>query len=42
MSMYDNGEKDDLYYYITEFLKEHPISELLDMVATAIKYEKED
>ena len=42
MSMYDNQEKDDLYYYLTEFLKEHSISELLDMIATAIRYEKED
>lgn len=41
MSMYDNDDKDTLYYYIAEFLKEHEVSELLDMVATAVRYEKE-
>lgn len=42
MSMYDNGTKDTLYYYMTEFLKEYKVSDLLDMVATVVKYEKED
>jgi len=42
MSMYDNSEKDNLYYEIKDFLKGHKVSELLDMVATAVEYEKED
>lgn len=38
MSMYDNPEKDDLVYYIWEFLKSHSVSELLRIVADAIAY----
>lgn len=42
MSMYDDESKDTLYYYMTEFLEEHKVSELLDMVATVVRYEKEE
>ena len=42
MSMYDNEEQDTLYYYMAEFLEEHEVSELLDMVATVVRHEKED
>ena len=41
MSMYGDSEKDNFYYEIKEFLKEHKVSELLDMIATAVEY-KED
>lgn len=41
MSMYDNDDKDALYYYLAEFLKEHTVSELLIIVSDAVKYEKE-
>ncbi len=42
MSIYDNGDRDNFYYYLSEFLKEHEVSELLDMIATAVRYVKED
>ena len=42
MSMYDNEGKDTLYYYMAEFLKEYKVSELLDIVAAVVRYEKED
>lgn len=42
MSMYDNDLKDTVYYYMSEFLKEHTISELLQIVTDVIMYEKED
>ena len=42
MSMYGNGEKDMVYYYIAEFLKNHTVSELLAIVADVVEYEKED
>lgn len=42
MSMYDNEDKDTLYYYMAEFLKEHKVSELLDMVASVVRYEREE
>lgn len=42
MSMYDNNEKDEVYYYISRFLENHNVSELLNIVATAVEYEKED
>ena len=41
MSMYDNNEKDSVYYELKEFLKEHSISELMKIVADAI-YAKEE
>ena len=41
MTMNDNDEKDSLYVEIRDFLEEHPISELLAMVATVIECEKE-
>ena len=37
MSMYDNAEKDELDYYISQFLENHTISELLYIVARAIE-----
>lgn len=42
MSMYDNEDKDTLYYYMAEFLKEYKVSELLDMVTTVVKREQEE
>ena len=42
MSMYGNNQKDDIYYYMSEFLKEYTISELLKIVTDVIMYEKED
>lgn len=41
MSMYDNEDKDTLYYYMAEFLKEHKVSELLDIVVAVVRYEQE-
>ena len=41
MSMYGDSEKDNFYYEIKEFLKGHKVSELLDMVTTAVE-RKED
>ena len=35
-------EKNDIFYKIREFLKSHPISELVRIVADAIEYEKEE
>lgn len=42
MSMYDNEDKDTLYYYMAEFLKEHKVSELLDMVTSVVRCEQEE
>ncbi len=42
MSMYDNDDKDTLYYYLAEFLKTHTVSEMLEIVAAAVRYEKEE
>lgn len=41
MSMYDNNEKDEIYYYISRFLENHNVLELLKIVADAVEYEKE-
>lgn len=41
MSMYGespyNGEKNDMYEYIKEFLETHPISELINIVADVVE-----
>lgn len=37
MSMYDNHEKDELFDLIKEFLKHHPVHELLKIVKDAVK-----
>ena len=37
MSMYDDHEKDELFYLIKEFLKHHPVHELLKIVKDAVK-----
>ena len=37
MSYYENYEKDDLLYYMENFLKGHPISELLEIVTDAVE-----
>ena len=37
MSMYDNHEKDELYFYIINFLKGHPVHELLKIVKDAVR-----
>lgn len=45
MSMYGddeyNNNKNDLYDNIKEFLEEHPVSELMQIVSDVIRYEKE-
>lgn len=45
MSMYGDSEynntMNNLYDEIKYFLEDHPVSELLQIVADAIKYEKE-
>ena len=45
MSMYGDSEynsnKNDLYDEIKEFLEEHPISELMQIVSDVIRCEKE-
>lgn len=42
MSMFDNQEKDDFYGAIEEFLKNHSIYELMDIITTAIKYHENE
>lgn len=46
MSMYDNNQKDHLYYEITDFLEEYkdeePITTLLNIVTTCIEESLED
>lgn len=43
MSMYGessyNNEKNSLYDELTDFLENHPISEMLQIVADVVKYE---
>lgn len=45
MSMYGdssyNNEKNNLYDELTDFLENHPISEMLQIVADVVKYETE-
>ena len=45
MSMYGDSEyntnKNNLYDEIKEFLEEHPLSELMQIVSDVIRYEKE-
>ena len=41
MSMYNNNSKDNLYNEIRDFLEEHRISELMEIVTDVIEYEKE-
>ena len=40
MNYYGNNEKDNLLTEIREFLKEHPVSELLEIVAVAVEYKE--
>ena len=40
MSYYGNNDKDNLLFVIKQFLKEHPVSELLEVVTDATE-EKE-
>ena len=46
MSMYGddtyNNQKNYLYDEIKDFLEEHPISELLQIISDVISYEKEN
>ena len=35
-----NREKNDIYYELEEFLENHPIFELLQIVSDVIQYEK--
>ena len=37
MSMYDNNDKDGLHYEIEEFLKNHTLIELLEIVFYFVK-----
>lgn len=37
MSMYDDYEKDELFDLIREFLKHHPVYELLKIVEDAVE-----
>ena len=37
MSMYDNHEKDELFNLMVEFLKHHPVHELLKIVKDAVE-----
>lgn len=41
MSMYENNEKDEVFYWITEFLKTHSAFELLKIVADAVERKEE-
>ncbi len=45
MSMYGdssyNNEKNSLYDELTDFLENHPISEMLQIVADVVRYEAE-
>ena len=36
MGMYGNGDKDFLYEEMVKFLKEHPVSEFLEMASNAV------
>lgn len=42
MSMYDNGDKDELNYYVEKFLENHSIAELLYIVTKAIELKEEE
>ena len=44
MSMYGDShyEMNNLYDELKNFLEEHPISELLQIVTDVVRYEKED
>lgn len=44
MSMYgdSNYEMNDLYDELKNFLEDHPISEILQIVTDVVRYEKED
>lgn len=37
MSKYDDNAKDDLAYEIETFLKDHPVSELLEVVTNEVQ-----
>lgn len=41
MSMYDNNDKDIVYYEIEQFLESHSVAELLDIVADAVRYSQD-
>ena len=41
MSYYGNNDKDNLLFVIKQFLKEHPVSELLEVVADAAEAKEE-
>ena len=40
MSMYDNEDKDEIYYDIRRFLEDHPVSELLQIIADAVEVDE--
>ena len=42
MSWFGNYEKDNLLYEMKEFLKEHPVSELLQIVEVAVEVKEQD
>lgn len=42
MNWFGNYEKDNLLYEMNEFLKEHSISELLQIVEVAVEIKEQD
>ena len=40
MSKYGRGDYDDMFYELDEFLREHKISELLQLVTDAVDYKE--
>lgn len=42
MGWFGNNEKDNLLYEMNEFLKEHSISELLQIVEVAVEAKEQD
>ena len=42
MSMYDNNSKDDVYYYMEQFLEEgYSVAELIDILADVVRYHQD-
>ena len=42
MSMYDDYESDELFDYIRNFLKGHPVHQLLEIVKDAVREIEDD
>lgn len=42
MSMYGNNSKDDVYYYMEQFLEEgYSVAELIDILADVVRYHQD-